>query len=83
MSQLPLFAPAPTAPRPADPAFVRKHLGRLLRLVQRAQHMPWGAAEADKWERLFPQLTNGLPTKEAGQLRNAFATEIARLRAAD
>ena len=80
---MPLFAPAPAAPRPADPAFVRKHLLRLLRLVQRAQRMPWGAADADKWERLFPELTRGLPADEAAQLRSAFAAEMTRLRAVD
>lgn len=80
MSQLPLFKADPPPPRPADPAFIRKHLMRLLRLARNAEIMPWRAAEANKWERQFPRLADNLPQEEADELRAAFAREMARLR---
>ena len=82
-SQLNLFeAPRQTAePPPPDPDFARKHLARLLRLVRRAERMPWSATETLTWETLFPQLAEALPHEEGTEMCQAFATELARLRA--
>lgn len=81
MNQLNLFKErvAPVA-RPSDPAFVRKHLNRLLNLVRTAERMPWGPAEAESWAKLVPELSKSLPAEEADVVCKAFAAEIERLR---
>ena len=82
-SQLNLFDTPRQAPEPPppDPDFARKHLARLLRLVRRAERMPWCVAETRSWEALFPQLAACLPEDERRALCDAFAAELARLRA--
>ena len=81
MSQLNLFQPERQAPepRPSNPALVRKHLNRLLRLARAAERMPWGPAETRTWTELFPKLAQSLPPEEGQALRDAFAAELARL----
>ncbi|MCC6921065.1 MAG: hypothetical protein IT548_17865 [Alphaproteobacteria bacterium] len=80
MTQLSLFQKPAPAPLPPDLDFIRKHLKALLRLAKAAELMPWGPAEASKWERFFPELTRQLPPEEGAKLREAFAREMDRLR---
>ena len=82
MSQLHLFRTRPSVPEslPLDPAFIRKHLMRVLRLVAGAQFMPWQPAEARSWIERFPKLAqSNLPAEEAAKLVEMFEREIARL----
>jgi hypothetical protein len=84
MNQLPLFhARAEPQSRPADTAYIRKSLLRLLRVVRNAQIMPWSVAETASWERLFPQLAASLPAEEAAALTAEFSAELARLRSSE
>jgi hypothetical protein len=85
MNQLPLFRTTQdkTPPRPSDPAYVRKSLGRLLRLAREAQILPWSESEAETWEKLFPELAASLPADEAAELIAEFNVELSRLRATD
>jgi hypothetical protein len=82
MNQLPLFRPERNEPaeRPADLAYIRKSLGRLIRVAREAQIMPWSEAEAQSWEKLFPELAASLPPDEAASLVTEFRDELARLR---
>jgi hypothetical protein len=82
MSQLPLFRRdhAEPAQRPPDLAYIRKSLNRLLRLAREAQIMPWSKAEAESWEKLFPELAASLPAEEAEPLMSEFRSELTRLR---
>jgi hypothetical protein len=82
MNQLPLFRNTQdkTRPRPSDPTYVRKSLGRLLRVAREAQIMPWSESEAESWEKLFPELAGSLPADEAAELVAAFKIELERLR---
>lgn len=82
MSQLPLFPRryAEPAQRPADPAFIRKSLNRLLRLAREAQITPWSEGETESWEKLFPELAASLPAEEAETLICEFQSELMRLR---
>ncbi|MGH6826462.1 hypothetical protein [Methyloceanibacter sp.] len=82
MSQLHLFRTRPSVPEslPLDPAFIRKHLMRVLRLVTGAQFMPWQPAEARLWIERFPKLAqSNLPAEEAAEMMEMFQREIARL----
>lgn len=84
MNQLKLFGserPEPPS-RPSDPAYIRKSLGRLLRIARQAQIMPWSKAETESWEKLFPQLAASLPADEATELTSEFRSELFRLRSA-
>ena len=82
MNRLPLFRPPRTdSPhRPADTAYIRKSLHRLLRLARDAEIMPWSEGEAQSWEKLFPELAASLPAEEAEALTSEFRSELARLR---
>lgn len=84
MSQLPLFRPERDEPtrRQPDLAYIRKSLNRLLRLAREAQIMPWSEAEAESWEKLFPELAASLPAEEGKILTTEFRGELARLRSA-
>jgi len=79
MSQLHLFRPRRSVPesRPLDPAFIRKHLARVLRLVASAQFMPWQPGEARSWIERFPKLAQNLPAEETAELVEMFDREIA------
>jgi hypothetical protein len=82
MSQLHLFRAARSAPEslPLEPAFIRKHLMRVLRLVTAAEFMPWQPAEARSWIERFPRLAqDNLPAEEAAEMVEMFQREIARL----
>ena len=74
-------APRPAAPEraPPDLDFIRKHLHRVMRLVRNASSMPWGPADAEHWQKFFPELTALLPPDEGKQLLQAFRTEIERI----
>ncbi len=76
-----LFRAAPSMPEsvPPDPAFIRKHLMRVLRLLTAAEFMPWQPAEARSWIDRFPKLAGNLPTEEAAGMIEMFEREIARL----
>ena len=83
MTQLKLFRserPEPPASRPPDLAYIRKSLGRLLRIAREAQIMPWSEAETESWEKQFPQLAASLPEQEAAGLTSEFRSELTRLR---
>ena len=82
MSQMHLFRATPSMPEsvPPDPAFIRKHLMRVLRLLTAAEFMPWPPTEARSWIERFPKLAeNNLPTEEAAGMVEMFEREIARL----
>ena len=82
MSQLHLFRAKSSVPEslPSDPAFIRKHLIRILRLVTAAEFMPWRPIEARSWIERFPKLAeNNLPAEEAAGMVETFEREIARL----
>lgn len=83
MSQLNLFRPE-HADRPlsvsSNPSYIRKSLGRLLRVAREAQIMPWNKVEAEGWEKLFPELAASLPDDEAAVLISEFKGHLARLR---
>ena len=44
--------------------------------------MPWEPARVSLYRTIFPQMTNWLPEDEGAQLRFAFESELARLKAA-
>ncbi len=77
--QMSLFAEPVRAPAPVDADFVRRHLTALLRLAQTAEILPWSAAEAASWEKLFAELVDALPDGEGEKLHAAFKAELARL----
>jgi hypothetical protein len=82
MSQMHLFRATPSMPEsvPPDPAFIRKHLMRVLRLLTAAEFMPWQPAEARSWIERFPKLArDNLPAEEATEMVEMFQREIARL----
>lgn len=82
MSQMHLFRRAASEPDslPLDPAFIRKHLTRVLRLLTSADFMPWQPAEARSWIERFPKLAQeNLPEDEAAAMISMFECEIARL----
>ena len=82
MNQLHLFRAKPSVPEslPSDPAFIRKHLIRILRLVTAAEFMPWPPTDARSWIERFPKLAeNNLPAEEAAGMVETFEREIARL----
>lgn len=82
MAQLPLFASKSETRRAPDPAFIRKHLLRVLRMARDAERMPWSAAETRNWEKQFPELAQFLPSEEGQALLAEFQREIERLRKA-
>jgi hypothetical protein len=85
MNQLKLFRSErvePSPDRPSDPVYIRKSLNRLLRVAREAQIMPWGDAETESWEKLFPELAASLPAEEAAELISEFKSQLARLRLA-
>lgn len=81
MNQLRLFRSQSSPSRPSDPVYIRKSLGRLLRIAREAQIMPWSDAETESWEKLFPELAASLPDDEAAELKSEFTSELTRLRA--
>jgi hypothetical protein len=83
MTQLNLFGserPEPLRSRAPDLAYIRKSLGRLLRIAREAQIMPWSETETESWEKQFPQLAASLPEQEAAGLTSEFTAELVRLR---
>lgn len=84
MSQLSLFEQPKAAPerRAPNPDFIRKHLNRVLRLMRDAEQLPWSEAEAQSWEKQFPELAKLLPDEEAAHYCFQFDAEWGRLKAA-
>jgi hypothetical protein len=66
----------------ADPDEVRAELQKILAEARAATSMPWDADRASLYRVIFPQMTSCLPEEEGAQLRFAFETELARLKAA-
>ncbi|TMJ27302.1 MAG: hypothetical protein E6G96_13195 [Alphaproteobacteria bacterium] len=77
-----LFEDHPTPVYRADPDQVRTELHRILLEARAAQKMPWEPARVSLYRTIFPQMTNWLPEDEGAQLRFAFESELARLKAA-
>ena len=73
---------APAAEYRADPDKVRARLHKILAEARAAQTLPWEPTRVSLYRTIFPQMTNWLPEDEAAQLRFAFETEMARLKAA-
>ncbi len=84
MRQADLFSagrPAP-APQPEIPApdAIRLRLLAVLAEAQEASKMPWEPPYDRTQEIVFHNMANWLPEVERDELRQAFATEMARLR---
>jgi hypothetical protein len=77
-----LFEDRPTPVYRADPDKVRQELLAILAEARAAQTLPWPPDRTGLYLTIFPQMTNWLPEEEAAQLRFAFETEMARLKAA-
>lgn len=77
-----LFAGVPAQPRKVIdfPDEARRRLLNLLVEARTATTLPWSERETRKWEILFPQMAEWLPSDEASQLCFAFAQELERLR---
>jgi hypothetical protein len=73
---------APAPEYRADPDKVRARLHKILAEAWAAQTLPWELTRVSLYRTIFPQMTNWLPEDEAAQLRFAFETEMARLKAA-
>ncbi len=85
MRQADLFGAArgPAAPPPPEipePDAIRARLRALLETVCAAREMPWEPPRARAQEHLFHNMANWLPETERDSLRQAFATELDRLR---
>ena len=72
---------APPAYRP-DLDDVRARLNRILAEARAAQTLPWDADKVLVYRAIFPHMAGWLPEDEGAQLRFAFDTEMARLKAA-
>jgi len=72
---------APPAYRP-DPDKVRAQLHKILAEARAAEKLPWDADKVLLYRTIFPHMAGWLPEEEAAQLRFAFDTEMARLKAA-
>jgi hypothetical protein len=73
---------APAREYRADPDKVRARLHKMLAEARAAQKLTWEPERVSLYRTIFPQMTNWLPEDEAAQLRFAFETEMARLKAA-
>lgn len=76
-----LFAPpaAPLAPAEPNLPFIRKSLGRYLRLLREAEIMPWPDHEVAGLVRRFPSLARALPEDERQALVDEFFAHLTRL----
>jgi len=61
---------------------VRARLHKILAEARAADKLPWDADRVLMYRTIFPHMTGWLPEEEAAQLRFAFDTELARLKAA-
>ena len=73
---------APAPEYRAYPDKVRARLHKMLAEARAAQKLTWEPERVLLYRTIFPQMTNWLPEDEAAQLRFAFETEMARLKAA-
>jgi hypothetical protein len=72
---------APPAYRP-NLDEVRARLQKILAEVRAAEKVPWEPDKVLLYRTIFPHMAGWLPEEEAAQLRFAFDTEMARLKAA-
>ena len=82
MSRQPDLFAAPSLPTgPAEPnlPFIRKSLGRYLRLLRDAEILPWAEHEAASLARRFPALARPLPDEEREALVKEFFEHLHRL----
>lgn len=61
---------------------VRARLNRILAEARAAERLPWDADKTLVYQTIFPHMAGWLPAEEGAQLRFAFDTEMARLKAA-
>lgn len=71
--------PVPTEPAPPNLTFIRKSLGRYLRLLRDAERLPWYEHEAANLCRHFPALARPLPDEEREALVAEFFHHLDRL----
>ena len=82
MAQLELFAqPSVAVSTVPTVEEVRTRLDSVLHLLRAASKLPWSRREADRWELIFPQMTDWLPENERETARNEFAALMERLKA--
>jgi hypothetical protein len=81
--QMELFGDEPAPNYGPDAERMRAQLHAMLAEARAAQAMPWPPLDANLNRLLFPQMTFCLPEDEGAQLRLEFATEMARLDAAE
>jgi hypothetical protein len=77
-----LFDGAPARPIGPSAEAIRARLDALLATVRAAESMPWDSRRTRVNEALFHQMANWLAEPDRGTLRDAFAQELCRLRAA-
>lgn len=69
----------PTERAPPNLTFIRKSLGRYLRLLRDAEILPWAEHEAESLTRHFPALARPLPDAEREALVTEFFHHLDRL----
>lgn len=80
MRQPDLFAaPRSTERAPPNLTFIRKALGRYLRLLRDAEILPWAEHEAHSLTQRFPALAAMLPEDEGRPLVAEFFQHLDRL----
>jgi hypothetical protein len=77
-----LFDGAPARPIGPSPEAIRARLDALLATAREAERMPWDSRRARVNEALFHQMANWLAEADRDALREEFAQELCRLRAA-
>jgi hypothetical protein len=77
-----LFDGAPTQPTGPSPEAIRARLDALLATAREAERMPWDSRRTRVNEVLFHQMANWLAEADRDALREEFAQELCRLRAA-
>ncbi len=79
MNQLDMFgASAPEVAALPTAETVRPRLVEALELLRSTQDMPWTLPELRRWQVVFPQMTNWLPSDERAAMRAEFASLLGR-----
>ncbi len=60
------------------PESIRARLVAVLDQLRSTDEMPWSPSEARGWSTVVPQMTNWLPETEAADVRNEFASLMAK-----